>query len=335
VRKVYRVSALVAAVATLAICSSAQAAPVTVGSPLTGNYSSFEIGFSFGVFNTKVPGNTTSPVSGAIVGWNLLGASGGPFTLRVLQPVGATEYTGFGSSAPVTPLTTGPQHFATNVPIKAGQTIAFDHANSSDHIGIATAAVSGGKLGFFSAPLAEGATATAISGAGDEAAFNAEVQPAPVVAALSTTSGPVSGGTSVLIAGTDLENTTSVTFGSTPATFAQSTESAVVATSPPRAVAGSVPITVTTLAGSSTSSQAFTYQASPSAPGTGTHCVVPNLAGKKLSTAKSRLKAAACKLGKVTKKKGATTKTGKVVKQSPKAAKVLAAGTKVKVTLGG
>jgi beta-lactam-binding protein with PASTA domain len=44
--------------------------------------------------------------------------------------------------------------------------------------------------------------------------------------------------------------------------------------------------------------------------------------------------AADCKLGKVTKKKGVTTKTGKVVKQSPKVGRTAPAGSKVTVTLG-
>jgi hypothetical protein len=64
-------------------------------------------------------------------------------------------------------------------------------------------------------------------------------------------------------------------------------------------------------------------------------CKVPNLHGKGLKAAKKKLKAADCKLGKVTKKKGATAKTGKVGKQSPKAGKILAPGSKVKVTLKG
>jgi beta-lactam-binding protein with PASTA domain len=48
-------------------------------------------------------------------------------------------------------------------------------------------------------------------------------------------------------------------------------------------------------------------------------CTVPKLTGKKLKAAKKGLTRADCKLGKVTKKKGATAKGGKVVKQSPKA----------------
>ena len=63
------------------------------------------------------------------------------------------------------------------------------------------------------------------------------------------------------------------------------------------------------------------------------HCLVPKLKGKKLKPAKKKLRASGCKLGKVKKKKGATAKTGKVVRQSAKAGSVLAAGSKVTVTL--
>jgi PASTA domain len=63
-------------------------------------------------------------------------------------------------------------------------------------------------------------------------------------------------------------------------------------------------------------------------------CNVPKLTGKKLKAAKKGLTRAACKLGKVTQKKGATARTGKVVKQNPKMGKVLPAGSKVSVRLG-
>lgn len=353
-------STVAAVVLSLFICvSNSGAAIVTVGSPMTANYTSGEIGASNAVFNTKVPGNSLSPVSGAIIGWNVLGFSGGPFTLRVLQPVGSNEATGEGASAAVTPISTGPQHFSTDVPIKVGQTIAFDHAHSNDHVGFAPALVSGDKLAFFSSPLTEGATAAWLSSTSAEVAFNAEVQPAPVVSALSTTSGPASGGTSVLIAGTDLENATSVTFGGIPVSFSLTSESSIVATSPPSASGGPVAVSVTTLAGSSTAAQAFVYQAPISAVGGSTggstggsaggstpaptpspslkpaaSCKVPDLTGKKLSAAKSSLAKADCKIGKVKMAKGVTAKTGKVVGQSVKAGARKVAGSKVNIKLG-
>jgi len=336
-------------VATAAISAApASGAIVTVGSPMTGNYTSLEIGTSFAVLNTSVPGNNVSPVTGAVVGWNIQGASGGPFTLRVIKKINSTEYLGGGHSAPVSPLTTAFQHFSAAVPINAGDMVAFDHANPSDKIGAGTPLLAGNKLSYFTAPLAEGAIGTAQTGLSAEAAFNAEVQPAPTVTALGTTSGPTGGGTSVLIAGTDLENTTGVSFGGVPASFGQVTEGSVVATSPSTGSAGAVAVTVTTLAGSATAGQAFTYQASSSSPPAGPPapsspspppppkvvCKVPNLVGLTVKSAKAKLITAHCKLGKVTKKAGPKGKVGKVVKQGSKPNASLANGAAVPVTVG-
>jgi beta-lactam-binding protein with PASTA domain len=62
-------------------------------------------------------------------------------------------------------------------------------------------------------------------------------------------------------------------------------------------------------------------------------CKAPKLAGKKLKAVRKTLSKADCKLGKVAKKKGATSKSGTVGMQSPKAGRVLVPGSKVKVTL--
>jgi hypothetical protein len=62
-------------------------------------------------------------------------------------------------------------------------------------------------------------------------------------------------------------------------------------------------------------------------------CHVPKLAGKSLKALKKKLVAAHCKLGKVTKKDGATAKDGTASHQSAKPGKSLPAGTKVNVTL--
>jgi Mg-chelatase subunit ChlD len=72
-------------------------------------------------------------------------------------------------------------------------------------------------------------------------------------------------------------------------------------------------------------------RATPTAP----TCKVPNLKRKKLIVARKSSLEGGCKLGKVTKKKGVTARSGKVVKQSPKAGTLEAAGTKIKVVLGG
>jgi hypothetical protein len=64
---------------------------------------------------------------------------------------------------------------------------------------------------------------------------------------------------------------------------------------------------------------------------TGPACAVPKLKGKTLDASKAALKAAHCRLGKVS-PKGQTT--GTVQKQSPGAGKVLPLDSKVSVTLG-
>lgn len=64
-------------------------------------------------------------------------------------------------------------------------------------------------------------------------------------------------------------------------------------------------------------------------------CLVPKLAGRSLAASRKRLGAANCKIGRVSKRRGATARTGKIVKQNPKAGVVLAGGASVGVTLGG
>ena len=115
----------------------------------------------------------------------------------------------------------------------------------------------------------------------------------------------------------------------------------MLATSPPSASTGAAAVTVTTLAGSSTASQAFAYQA-PSGSDTGpaagkkpaAQCKVPRLVGERLRTAKSKLKAAGCTLGKVTRRKAPAKKVGKVLAQGSKPGATIRAGAAVKLTVG-
>jgi serine/threonine-protein kinase len=82
----------------------------------------------------------------------------------------------------------------------------------------------------------------------------------------------------------------------------------------------------------------FAYQA-PSGSSTGPtagkkKCKVPSLVGEKLRTAKSKLKAAGCTLGKVTRRKASANKVGKVLAQGSKPNATLRAGAAVKLTVG-
>ncbi|HEX4718261.1 MAG TPA: S8 family serine peptidase, partial [Thermoleophilaceae bacterium] len=63
-------------------------------------------------------------------------------------------------------------------------------------------------------------------------------------------------------------------------------------------------------------------------------CVVPNVIGAKLATAKARIKARHCRVGKVSYVKSTKKKKGKVIKESPKASRRLGNNGKVKLWLG-
>ncbi|OWK44285.1 Alpha-L-arabinofuranosidase-like protein [Fimbriiglobus ruber] len=88
--------------------------------------------------------------------------------------------------------------------------------------------------------------------------------PTPTVTRVSPPSGPVAGGTTVTITGTNLVGATAVQFGGTGAAIVSDMATQIVATSPAGS-AGSVDVTVTTTAGTSLTSAAdvFTYVAPP------------------------------------------------------------------------
>jgi hypothetical protein len=341
---------VVSAVAALSLCGSALAADVTVGPSLTsGEWETYECGFGSCIFaNTELGGtgpNLTSPVSGTVVRFNILGGlTQGTYTLRSMR-LATSPLAVFGKkSAPVAAIPNpGVQGYATSLPVVAGETVGLGMSETASvgflegvgHLTLWTGErpESGPELGSFGAPEVVG--------------FNAEIQPAPTISSLGTTSGPTAGGTSVTISGTDLENATGVSFGDTPASsYIVNSESQITAVAPASSSAASVSVTVTTIAGKATSSQQYGYVAPPPPPvvvppiakKTPKHkpakqCVVPKLTGKKLPAARAALKKANCKAGKVTKLKGATPKTGKVAAQSRKPGAKAAAGAKVNLTL--
>jgi hypothetical protein len=319
---------ILSGLASLVLCAGAQAGIVTVGSQSTAPTVSVPIGEPVTLFNTALaPGaKLTSPVTGTIVRWRLSGAVGGPFKLRLLTPLGGQNFLGGGASAPVTPLGAGTETFPTNLPIKAGQLLAVDNANASDQLGAVASPSS--SYSYYLPPLAEGASDTATGpNSGAEFTYNADVLPPPTFTALSPNTGSIKGGTSVLISGTNLIEVSAVRFGAVPAaSFVVQSENLISAVAPAGSAPGPVDVTITTPAGTTpvTAADQFAYTA----------CVVPKLTGKKLKGAKKRIRKAGCKVGIVKKLGGATAKTGVVVKQSPKAGKVLAPGTKVNVKLG-
>jgi hypothetical protein len=82
----------------------------------------------------------------------------------------------------------------------------------------------------------------------------------PTVLSVSPASGPLAGGTSITIGGTGFAAATAVTIGGVAATaFTIDSILSITATVPPRAIAGSVSVNVTTLGGTSANNSFYSY----------------------------------------------------------------------------
>jgi hypothetical protein len=335
-----RFVAILSLIASAALATDAQAAVVTVGSPLLGSFISTNYGgtgATYANLSIDEPGGNSaaSPVDGTIVSWSEVDAEGPALRLSVLRRAGGTSYGAVAKSAPQSISSLAENTFPTDLAIKKGDLVGID-IGAGDHLGLIASFT--GVLGYWEPLIEEGSPASVKqSTEGLEVGVSAQVQPAPTIGGLSTTAGPPGGGTVVTITGTDFEGAGAVAFGSTPAaSFTVDSEAQITAVAPAGAV-GPVNVSVTTIAGTATSGQAFVYQlpAAPPAPTPAVaHCVVPRLTGKKLKASKKKIRAADCKVGKVTKRKGAKVRTGKVVGQGRKPGAILPAGTVVKVTLG-
>lgn len=302
------------------------ASPVTVGHPFGGAFVPVEATQAVTVANlwlTNSGALSTSPVTGAVITLRLFHPNG-TFRLRVVHPNGG-GYTATESSPFFTAASDSIQSIPVAVPIQAGDAIGLDLSPGAKLN--AEVEKTGALTALWSPPLPDGDAMPPSETTNEiEFGYNAVVLPAPTLASITPAAGPISGGTTVTITGTDFFQVTGVKFGGVRAkTFTQGFNGVMTAVAPPHR-AGSADVTVTTVAGTTSLGAAdkFTYEA----------CVVPKLNGKKLKAAKTNLKKADCKLGKVTHRKGVTSKTGKVVKQSPKPGRQLAPGSKVKVTLG-
>jgi hypothetical protein len=315
--------------ATLAICASAQAAIITLGPtlPFSGSFGQEYCEAACTLAQSHSEGAVaSSPINGVVVRWRVFDASGPyKYRLQVLNPVGGSAhgYAGAGTSGPETPSGPGVETFPADLPIHVGELIGLN-AEAGAPFGVRVAPSSSFVL--WEPPLGDGATLESTDyGVGVDVGVDADVQPAPTITALAPASGPNVGGATVTITGTDLEGASAVSFGSLPAAgFTVASESQITAVAPSGLARTSVPVSVSTIAGTASAAQPFTYEG----------CVVPKLKGMKLKPSKKKVRAADCKLGRVSKLKGATSKSGKVIKQNPKPGKILAPGTKVNVRLG-
>jgi hypothetical protein len=121
--------------------ASAEAKSVTLGSSLPASMlpGVLEIDSSFTLVQSALPGATlTAPFDGTITSWKVRGASGGPFKLQVVRPLGGNLFTGAGTavSGPITG--PGVLTFKAKLPIEAGDSIGFSGAAGDKLGGLAT-----------------------------------------------------------------------------------------------------------------------------------------------------------------------------------------------------
>jgi hypothetical protein len=297
-----------------------------------------------------------APVGGVITRWRTRNVSAQPgptpqrgLALRVLRANGGSSYTALATSDYVIPAGSGVETFAAHLSVGAGQYVGLDDPEGM-FIGVQDGV---GSLARVAPPLSDGTTASFAPDETGELTFNFDLLPTPTISALAAAQGTGANETVVGVSGSSFEEVEAVTFGGTPfagitiggipaASYTVRSENLVTAIVPAGEPSGSLSVGVTTPAGTATES--FDY-AAPDAPAVlpapplattpaAPRCRVPQLQGQKLKASKKKIRAADCRLGKLTRRRGATARTGRVVKQTPKSGASVPAGTKVKVTLG-
>jgi PASTA domain len=163
----------VAGILSLLGASAAQAATVTLGSPLTNALPSTTITFSATVRQTRLPGATlVAPFNGQIQSWKVINASGG-WTLQVLHPSGG----GLVSTASTHGETLGPGivTFTARLPIRAGDSIGLASDSASSALGNSDA-TPGAAIDLYVPPLTDNtAPRTATTSRPREVGFNATI----------------------------------------------------------------------------------------------------------------------------------------------------------------
>jgi hypothetical protein len=309
--------------------SSPASAQITLGQLATATTPTFNCEYGAAPYDelqtSVAAGNSyVAPSSGVITSWSTqVGTNPGQMLgFKVYRATGAGIFLVVGQDGPRA-LTSGLNTFPVNVPVQTGDILGIFlppsvHSDCGFETGLVGDAISWQEG---NAPVG---SSFAIQETYLENRLNisATLLSPPTISAIAPAEGSIKGA-NVAIAGTNFASVTGVSFGSVPATFTVNSEGQITAVAPPSKTLSKVPVTVTTAAGSATSAQTFAYKG----------CKVPQLKGKKLKAAKKKTRKGDCKLGKVKKLDGATAKTGKVTKQNPKPGKILAPGSKVKITL--
>jgi hypothetical protein len=162
----------------------AGAAPITLGSPLTGPFESaghcnFVLGCEATALDLSEPeAVTASPIAGTVVRWRAEGTTpGSEYRINVLRPDASGTYTETSVSPPSVSAGGPTETFAADLPIAVGEYVAVSLPFNAGLSLLESPGLTSEI--FFEPPLAVGAEA-APSGSdvlGDESAFDAEVEP--------------------------------------------------------------------------------------------------------------------------------------------------------------
>ena len=320
---------LLLAIAALAVPASAQA-QVTLGQLAPTSPPVFCFGLQAELVPTVVASGTRYevPADGVITSWstNAAAADGQFLTFKVVRSVeNRNLVVGHDGPRPLAPGVTNT--FKTAIPVRAGDVLSLNKASGVNACAFSTGDEADSvTLSGMGIDTADGLTwSNDRTGSRVRLNVQATFLAPPALMGIGATRGSVTGGTPVVLAGANLAEVRSVTFGGIPAAgFTVDSESQITALAPASMAIASVPVVVTTVAGSATAPQGFSYEA----------CRVPKLERKTLKAARKLLASSGCRLGKLKRRfAGKATRVAKVVGQGSKAGTLLAPKTAVRLTV--
>ncbi len=270
------------------------------------------------------------PTTGVLTSWstNAGPAPGQIMGLRVYRPLGGLTFQVVGENGPRALLAGQRNVFPVAIPVQAGDILGlFVPSNGNAECLFGQTGHGADFYRYDQSSPPNGAVfsfSPGLFGTEERANIEASLLPPPAIVSLSPATGPITNAV-VTIVGANFATVQGVSFGGVPAkSFVVDSEGQISAVAPDSASLGQVLVAVTTVAGTATSAQSFTYEG----------CKVPKLKGRKLKASKKKARKSDCRIGKVKKRGDATAKTGKVVKQNPKPGRILLPGTRIKLTLG-
>lgn len=238
---------------------------------ITGSGLSSATSVSFGITNASSFAILSDSSIAAVVPAGAAGAT----TVTVTNSVGTSEtqpYTYTTLNAPTTAAvspSTGPSAGGNTVNITgSGFTYATSVAFGTNTASFTVLSNTSINAIVPAGPPGGGDVTVIVSGPGGSSPSGPTytyVAPAtPTITSLTPSSGPLAGGGTITVQGTNLNSATAILFGTIPAPFfTVLSPTAINVTVPPGLAAGSVPATVTTLSGTSPGF-AYTYLATPS-----------------------------------------------------------------------